>query len=379
MTTRFIKAVTLIALAVFSTQALADPPARVGRVSLAQGQVSISSEVGDEASAALVNWPVTSHNQVTTGRGARTEIRIGSTSLRLDADSSMEVSELDDDSLRLHLNYGSVSVRILSADVLPGFELSTPNGRVRLQEPGRLRVDAERERGTTRGERVRRRGGGRRPWLAADRPRRQARRDPRRRRAHRFRRARRLRRLGPGARPARRQLDLRPLRHHRNDRLRRPRPERQPGATTPNTARCGSRARLRRTGRLPRRQLDLGVAMGLDLGRQCAVGLRAVPLRALGVCRTSAGAGRRAAMSAVRCGRRRWSAGSAAAAGASASARAAATARPAQGWYPLSPRDSFVPGYRLSHDHLQRINRDARAGWAPRRRPRRRASTIAMA
>jgi hypothetical protein len=34
--------------------------------------------------------------------------------------------------------------------------------------------------------------------------------------------------------------------------------------------------------------------------------------------------------------------------------------RPAQGWYPLTPRDAFVPGYRLSHDHLQRINRDAR-------------------
>ncbi len=34
--------------------------------------------------------------------------------------------------------------------------------------------------------------------------------------------------------------------------------------------------------------------------------------------------------------------------------------RPAQGWYPLTPRDSFVPGYRLSQQHLQHINRDAR-------------------
>jgi hypothetical protein len=150
MTTRFIKAVTLLACAVFSTLALAqDVPARVGRVSLAQGQVSISGEVGDEATAALVNWPVTSHNQITTGRGARTEIRIGSTSVRLDADSSLEVAELDDDSLRLRLNYGSASVRVRNPEVLAGFELETPNGRVRLQEPGRLRVDAERERGTS--------------------------------------------------------------------------------------------------------------------------------------------------------------------------------------------------------------------------------------
>jgi hypothetical protein len=150
MTTRFIKAVALLACAVFSTLALAaDPPARVGRVALAQGPVSISSEVGDEASAALVNWPVTSHNQITTGRGARTEIRVGSTSIRLDADSSLEVSELDDDNLRLRLNYGSASIRVRNGDVLAGFELETAGARIRLQEPGSLRVDAERVAGTS--------------------------------------------------------------------------------------------------------------------------------------------------------------------------------------------------------------------------------------
>jgi hypothetical protein len=149
MTTRFIKAATLLACAVFSTFALAEPPARVGRVSLSQGQVGISSEAGDQASAAQVNWPVTSHNVVTTGRGGRTEIRIGSTSIRLDGDSSLEVSELDDDSLRLRLNYGSVNLRIPTAEALAGFELSTSNGRVLLREPGRLRVDAGRVEGTS--------------------------------------------------------------------------------------------------------------------------------------------------------------------------------------------------------------------------------------
>jgi hypothetical protein len=149
MTTRFIKAVTLLACAVFSTLALADPPARVGRIALSQGPVSISGEVGGQAGAAQVNWPVTSHNLVTTGRGARTEIRIGSTSIRLDGDTSLEVSELDDDSLRLHLNYGSVNLRIVSPESLAGFELNTSNARVRLQEPGRVRVDAERVQGAS--------------------------------------------------------------------------------------------------------------------------------------------------------------------------------------------------------------------------------------
>jgi len=149
MKPRLLKTATLLALAVFSTLALADdPPAQVGRISLTQGQVSISAE-GETASTALVNWPVTSSNTVTTEPGARTELRVGSNAIRLDGDSSLEVIQLDDDSLRLRLHYGSVSVRIANPDVLAGFELSTPQGRVLLQEPGRLRVDAERSADTS--------------------------------------------------------------------------------------------------------------------------------------------------------------------------------------------------------------------------------------
>jgi len=51
--------------------------------------------------------------------------------------------------VRLRLHYGSASIRILSEDVLPEFELSTPQGRVRMLKPGRLRVDAERVRDTS--------------------------------------------------------------------------------------------------------------------------------------------------------------------------------------------------------------------------------------
>ena len=156
MTIRLTKTAAALALAVFSTLAVAqdelletEPPGRVGRVSLTQGKVTINGEVGEAASDALLNWPVTSRNLITTAPGARTELRIGSTSVRLDGDSSLEVTELDDDSLRLRLHYGSASVRIASEDVVPEFELTTPQARVRMNRPGRLRVDAERVRDTS--------------------------------------------------------------------------------------------------------------------------------------------------------------------------------------------------------------------------------------
>ena len=149
MTLRTLKTATLLALAVYSTLALADdPPARVGRVALTQGQVSISS-AGESANAALVNWPVTSNQTISTAPGARTELRVGSTAIRLDGDSALEVMQLDDDKLRLRLHYGSASIRVVNDDVAGGFELTTPQARVLLQQPGRLRVDAERERDTS--------------------------------------------------------------------------------------------------------------------------------------------------------------------------------------------------------------------------------------
>ncbi|MDB5789990.1 MAG: hypothetical protein JWQ80_14 [Massilia sp.] len=144
-----LKTATLLALAAFSTLALADdPPGRVGRVSLAQGQVSISVP-GEAASTALVNWPVTSSNTISTAVGARSELRVGSTAVRIDGDSALEVVQLDDDKLRLRLHYGSASIRVANADVAARFELSTPDARVLLQGPGRVRVDAGREADTT--------------------------------------------------------------------------------------------------------------------------------------------------------------------------------------------------------------------------------------
>ena len=153
MRNRVLPSLTLLALAGLTSLALAaepdDVPAQVGRVALTQGQVSIADDVGAEMTAAQVNWPVTSGNMISTAPGARTELRIGSTSIRLDGDSSLEILQLDDATLRLRLHYGSANIRVRNPDLLPGFELATAQARVQLQQPGSLRIDAERVRDTS--------------------------------------------------------------------------------------------------------------------------------------------------------------------------------------------------------------------------------------
>ena len=53
--------ILLAALVAASSLALAeeDPAARVGRISSAQGQVTVEAD-GEEASGSLLNWPVAS-------------------------------------------------------------------------------------------------------------------------------------------------------------------------------------------------------------------------------------------------------------------------------------------------------------------------------
>ena len=145
----FLNTVCAVLLSSACSLALAqDPPARVGRISTVEGQVLVRAGDG-EAQNALLNWPVTTDNRLTTRRGALAELRVGAAAVRLDGDSELEVSELDDDSFKLHLGYGTVSVRVRNPDALRGFELTTAQARVILTQPGWVRIEAGRQPGTS--------------------------------------------------------------------------------------------------------------------------------------------------------------------------------------------------------------------------------------
>ncbi|GGX73722.1 hypothetical protein GJV26_13960 [Massilia dura] len=149
MSRKFLHFVLLAAFVAVSSLALAaDPPTLVGRISAAEGQVTVQTDDGDETGS-LLNWPVKGGDRITTARGARTEFRVGPVAVRLDGDSALDIEELDEDVMRLRLEHGAASVRVRDPQALSGFELATPHGRVLLTEPGTVRVDTGREPDTT--------------------------------------------------------------------------------------------------------------------------------------------------------------------------------------------------------------------------------------
>ena len=84
-----------------------DPPGRVARLADLNGQVWLyTPDAGDWVSAAR-NRPLTSGDRVATDAGGRAELQIGSTTLRVDASSELEIVRLDDDhvSVQLHRDF----------------------------------------------------------------------------------------------------------------------------------------------------------------------------------------------------------------------------------------------------------------------------------
>ena len=118
-----------------------DPPDRVARITETYGQVWLYTPDAGEWIAAARNRPVTSGDRLATDAGARVELSLGSTTMRIDSGSELEVLRLDDRRVALQLHNGSAAVRIRDVRAVGEFELTTAEGRFRVQTAGRYRFD----------------------------------------------------------------------------------------------------------------------------------------------------------------------------------------------------------------------------------------------
>lgn len=133
-------AVALLAL-LAASWALADPPARVGRLSVAENGVNLRVDRDDEGGPASVNWPISSGAMLETERRGRTEIWVGSTAFRLSGNSQLSFPTIDDRRVGARMEGGSLAVSILEHDQTGEISVETPEGRVSFATPGRYRID----------------------------------------------------------------------------------------------------------------------------------------------------------------------------------------------------------------------------------------------
>ncbi|MHB1199053.1 MAG: DUF6600 domain-containing protein [Polaromonas sp.] len=127
-----------------------DPPGRVARLSLAQGAVSFASADDAAWQAAVLNRPLTSGDRLWTGPGARSELHIGSTALRMNEQTSLDFLTLDDNLAQLRLAQGTLQVRVRTLFEGQRLELDTPNLAFVITQPGDYRLDVNPASNTTR-------------------------------------------------------------------------------------------------------------------------------------------------------------------------------------------------------------------------------------
>lgn len=116
-------------------------PGRAGRLSEVVGQVWLYNPEQREWVSAERNRPLTTGDRLSTDRSARAEVRVGSTVVRLDGDTELEVLNLDDDSLQLQLRRGASQVQLRDSEWAQQFMLITEEGRFRTDRPGTYRFD----------------------------------------------------------------------------------------------------------------------------------------------------------------------------------------------------------------------------------------------
>lgn len=118
-----------------------DPPGRAGRLAEVRGQVWIYAPDSNEWIQALRNRPVTTGDRLSTEADGRAEVRIGSTVLHVAPNTEVEVVRLDDERVSLQLHAGSVAARLRTREAADEFSLRTDEGRFVTERPGQYRFD----------------------------------------------------------------------------------------------------------------------------------------------------------------------------------------------------------------------------------------------
>jgi hypothetical protein len=132
-------------LSVFSTAASADddPPGRVARLNYIQGSVSFQPGGETDWVQANPNRPLTTGDNLWTDKNARGELHIGSAAIRLSDETGITFLNLDDRTVQIQLAQGSLSVRLRRLDGGDAFEIDTPNLAFTVQRPGDYRFDVD--------------------------------------------------------------------------------------------------------------------------------------------------------------------------------------------------------------------------------------------
>jgi len=127
----------------------ADPPSQVGRICVTLGNVSVEPASVSQFSAAEVNYPLTTGDRLYVDTGSLTEVQTRQVALRAGQMTDVTLTAVTDTLTQFGLAQGSVHLHSFGLDPGTTLELDTPNVAVTVLQPGDLRVDVDAANDTT--------------------------------------------------------------------------------------------------------------------------------------------------------------------------------------------------------------------------------------
>jgi hypothetical protein len=134
-----------LALALFAPQRAAadedDPPSRVARLGFANGVVSFNPAGTDDWVSAVVNRPVTTGDKLWNDEGGRSELSIGSAVIRLGGSTGFSFLNLTDSVTQVRITEGTLNIRVRNLGEDETFEVDTPNLAFSILRAGNYKIN----------------------------------------------------------------------------------------------------------------------------------------------------------------------------------------------------------------------------------------------
>ena len=118
-----------------------DPPSRVARLAYTHGNVSFNPAGTEDWVNAVVNRPMTTGDKLWSDSDARAELHLGSAALRLSGNTGFSFLNLTDEITQLRLTEGTLNVRVRRLGEDETFEVDTPNLAFSILRPGNYRIN----------------------------------------------------------------------------------------------------------------------------------------------------------------------------------------------------------------------------------------------
>jgi hypothetical protein len=133
----------LLALASYALPAVADdddPPSRVARLAYAQGSVSFQPAGTDDWVTAGVNRPATTGDKLWSDHDGRVELQLDGSMIRLSNDTGCSFLNLSNSVTQIQLSAGTLLVRVRRLDDNETYEIDTPNLAFSVLRPGLYKI-----------------------------------------------------------------------------------------------------------------------------------------------------------------------------------------------------------------------------------------------